>query len=202
MAGNTTQVIIVAQAAEGAAIVEDHAAETHATTEADGHAAPTVFPPFDASTFPSQLLWLALTFGFLYVFMSRVALPRVGNILDTRKSRIDTDLAEADRLQREATAAGEAYAEALAQARANANAIAEETRQGIKADIDARRAKVEADLGARLTQAEASIGATKTAALQHVDEIAAETAAALVAQLTGEVSEQQARDAVAAVTKG
>ena len=34
-----------------------------------------VFPPFDPSTFSSQLLWLALTFGFFYFFMARIVLP-------------------------------------------------------------------------------------------------------------------------------
>lgn len=202
MAGTTNQVIVVAQAGESAP-AEEHAAETHATTEADGgHHAPTVFPPFDTTTFASQLLWLALTFGFLLLFMSRVALPRIGGIIDTRKARIEGDLAEADRLQREATAAGVAYQEALAKARSNANAIAEETRQGIKDEIAGRRAKVEADLAARLSAAEASIGASKAEALGHVDEIATDTVVALVSRLSGEVSETQARDAVAAVTKG
>ena len=205
MAGRTNQVIVVAQAAEGehAAPADEHAAETHESTAADGgHHAPTVFPPFDSTTFASQLLWLALTFGFLLLFMSRVALPRIGGILETRKSRIDGDLAEADRLQSEATAAGEAYKQALAKARANANAIAEETRQGIKAEINGRRTGVEADLASRLATAEASIAATKNAALGNVSQIAAETAAALVARLAGEVTETQAREAVAAVSKG
>lgn len=204
MAGQTNQVIVVAQAAGGeAAPVEEHAAETHATTEADGgHHAPTVFPPFDTTTFASQLVWLALTFGFLLFFMSRVALPRIGGILETRRARIEGDLAEADRLQREATAAGQAYEAALTSARGNANAIAEETRQQIKGEIDARRKTVEADLAQRLSTAEAGIAATKASALGNVDEIAAQTAAALVAQLAGDVSEQQARDAVAAVTRG
>ena len=43
-----------------------------------------VFPPFDRSTFPSQLLWLAITFGLFYLFLKKVVLPRIGGILEVR----------------------------------------------------------------------------------------------------------------------
>ena len=50
------------------------------------------FPPFDSSTFSSQLIWLAITFGLFYYLMSRVALPRISGILETRSDRIAQDL--------------------------------------------------------------------------------------------------------------
>src|SRR5438309_10143703 len=52
------------------------------------------FPPFNSHTFASQLLWLALMFVALYLLMSRVALPRVGLILEARHRHIEADLAE------------------------------------------------------------------------------------------------------------
>ena len=58
------------------------------------------FPPFQKDTFASQLLWLALVFVALYLLMSRIALPRIGSILEARRQRIDGDLAEAARLKR------------------------------------------------------------------------------------------------------
>ena len=57
------------------------------------------FPPFESHTFGSQLLWLAITFGALYFLMSRIALPRVASILETRSDRIASDLGEAQRLK-------------------------------------------------------------------------------------------------------
>src|SRR5690606_8846956 len=161
-----------------------------------------VFPPFDPATYGNQLLWLALTFAFLYFLMSRVALPRIGGILESRRTRIEGDLKEAERLRVETERAAAAYEEALAQARANAHAIAEETRQGIRADIEGKRAKVESDLAKKVADAEAAITKTKQAALANVEDIAAETAAALVGQLTDKVSTEEARKAVAAVAKG
>lgn len=217
MVGEASRIIIVAQAeveslgealeegmAVGRELVDEelHEAgiETHAGTEADGHS--DVFPPFDSATFGSQLLWLALTFAFLYFMMSRVALPRIGGILESRQARIDGDLREAERLSQETERAAEAYEAALAEARANAHAIAEETRAGIKADIDMKRGSVEADLAAKVAAAEATIATSKTAALANVDTIAADTLQALMERLTDPVSDQQARNAVASVIGG
>jgi F-type H+-transporting ATPase subunit b len=174
----------------------------HAGTEVAGDAHHSdAFPPFDATTFGSQLVWLALTFVFLYVVMSRVALPRIGNIIDQRKARIDGDLAAADQARKKTDEAIAAYEAALAAARAKAHAMAEETRTAIRSDIDARRKRVEGELAAKVAAAEASIQAGKGEALGKVDEIAAETVQALVAQISGPVSIREARDAVARVGK-
>ncbi len=64
-----------------------------------------VFPPFDSTHFASQLLWLAITFGLFYLLMSKVIIPRIGGILETRHDRIAQDLDEASRLKGEADAA-------------------------------------------------------------------------------------------------
>lgn len=210
MAGNTTNIVVVAQAegqtapAPGAEGVvpgaEGIAATGEATAVPEGEAAG--FPPFEAENFGGQLLWLAVTFIFLYFVMSRAALPRIGGILETRRTRIEGDLKEAERLRLETDRALAAYEAALAEARQNAHAIAEETRSSIKADIDNKRKSVEEDLAGRVSQAEARIQQTKTAALGNVDAIAAETAQELVAKLAGKVTAQQARGAVAQVVKG
>ncbi len=215
MAGLTQNIIIVAQAdslqeGEVVAPAEQHAAEgghatdTHASTEAhggaDAHGA--AFPPFDPSGFAGQLLWLAISFGVLYLLMSRIALPQIGSIIETRRARIEGDLAEAERLRKETEKAAAAYEAALAEARKNAQAIAEETRGSIKADIDNRRADVEAGLNKRIADAEARIAATKTAALANVDEIAADAAQAVVARIAGGATVEEVRDAVAAVNRG
>jgi F-type H+-transporting ATPase subunit b len=87
------------------------------------------FPPFDAQTFASQLFWFALTFIVLYLLMSRVALPRIGTILEDRRKRIESDLAEAQRFKEASDAAIVAHEKALAEARGRAQALANETRE-------------------------------------------------------------------------
>lgn len=177
----------------------DPTADTHATTEAHGgeeHGS-GVFPPFDPATFPSQLLWLAITFGALYLLMSKVALPRIGGILENRKGIIDADLAAADASRQQTDAAIAAYEKALAEAKAKAQGIANENRDRIQADLAAKRGVVEADLTAKVTAAEQRIAVTKAEALTHVDEIATETARTVVTQLVGDVPADSVRAAVA-----
>ncbi len=173
------------------------------STEAQGgeehHGA---FPPFDPSTFGSQLLWLAITFAALYVLMAKVALPRIGEILEVRHDRIEGDLAEADRLRQKTDQAIADYEAALAEARKNAQAIAEATRAEIKHETEDSRTRVQLELDGRVSAAEASIQATKTEALTNVDEIAAQTAVAIVSSIAGKVSIADARAAVAEVVKG
>jgi F-type H+-transporting ATPase subunit b len=168
---------------------------TH-TTEAPGEQGGT-FPPFDSTTFPSQLVWLTLTFVILYVVMARVALPRVGSILESRRGRISADLAEAQRSKDGSDAAIAAYEKALAQARARAQTIAAETRERHAAKSEEERKALEAKLTARLAEAERTIGATKSAAMANVGTIATETAAAIVERLIGTTPSSQ--DVAAAV---
>lgn len=144
-----------------------------------------LFPPFDSSTYPSQLLWLAITFGLFYYIMAKMVLPRIGGILEDRSDRIAGDLAEAERLKQETDAAIAAYEQALAVARNKAHGIAQTTRDKLSADVAAKRATAEGDLASKLREAEDRIFGIKTAALDQVGEIATETTSALVEILLG-----------------
>ena len=64
-----------------------------------------------------QLIWLAITFGILYLLMVKVALPRIGGVIDARAAHIAKDLAAADKLRRETEEAIAAYEQALAEAK-------------------------------------------------------------------------------------
>lgn len=145
------------------------------------------FPPFDSQTFASQLFWLALAFIALYLLMSRIALPRIGSILDARRQRIEGDLAEAQRYKEASDAAIAAHEKALAEARGRAQALANETRAKAAAAAEARRKEVDAKLHARIAEAEKAIAAARSAAMANVRSIAGEAAGAIVERLTGSV---------------
>ena len=143
------------------------------------------FPPFQTETYPSQLLWLALTFGLFYYLMAKIALPRIASILEVRSDRIAQDLDEANRLKDESDAAIAAYEHDLAEARSRAHTIAQEARDKAKAEADAERAKVDEELSAKLEEAEKRIADIRTRAMGEVSTIASDTATELVSKLIG-----------------
>jgi F-type H+-transporting ATPase subunit b len=185
---------------------EEHGAapagEVREGTVAHGgeHAA---FPPFDPATFGSQLFWLAILFGLLYALMSRVALPRIGSILEERAARIASDLAESQRLKEASDAAIASHEQALAEARQNSHGIAQKARDAAKAEIAADRNRIETDLNAKLAAAEAEIGKVKDRALSEVDAIAKDAVETIVEVLVGtKVGKAEVESAVAAAMAG
>ncbi len=167
---------------------------TKATTEVPGGSggAKAPFPPFNSETFASQLLWFAIAFILLYVLMSRVALPRVGAIVEGRANRIADDLAAAQKLKDETDTALANYEKTLADARNNAQTIAGQTRDKLTAEADERRKTLEGKLHERLQDAERTIAQTKTSAMSNVRGIATDTASAIVERLIGNKPDQAA----------
>lgn len=142
-------------------------------------------PQLNFQDFGPQLFWLALTFVILYLLMSRLALPRVGNILDERQRRIDADLAAARTLREETDKAIADYEKALADAKARAQQIGREAREEMAAEMGRQRTEVDRQINEKMADAEKSITALKVSALSHTDEIATELTEDLVARLLG-----------------
>ena len=182
-------------------MADSHGGGETAHTEADGsHGG---FPPFESSTFASQLVSLAIAFVLLYVIVSRIALPRVGAVIDARQNKIEGDLAEAQKLKDESEAALKAYEADLASARSKAQAIGAETRDKLNAASEAERKALEDKLSARLADAEKTIAATRASAMSNVRGIAADAAGAIVQRLTGAAPDSNAvASAVDASLKG
>src|ERR1700730_9171403 len=131
--------------------------QSGAHTEADGgHGG--AFPPFDSSTFASQLVSLLIAFVALYLIVSRIALPRVGSVLDARANTIEGDLADAQKMKDESADALKYYESELAAARGRAQAIGTETREKLNAAADAERKTLEEKLAVKLADAEKNIG--------------------------------------------
>jgi F-type H+-transporting ATPase subunit b len=167
------------------------------TAHTETPAGQNAFPPFQTQNYPSQLVWLALTFILLYVLMSRVALPRIGSILAERSKRIADDIEAAQRLKERSDAAHAAYEKALADARSRAQGIANATRERQAAAAEETNKRLEAQLHERLAAAEQSIAATRTAAMGNVGGIAADAATAIVERLIGKAP--AASDVAAAI---
>ncbi len=142
-------------------------------------------PQLDFATWPPQIIWLLITFSILYLVISKFALPKIGGAIESRQNRIASDLDEAQRLKDDSEKAIAAYETALAEAKAKAHAIAQQTRDTLKAEIEAERATLDAQLNERLADAEARIAATKAEALKSVEQVASDAAGAIVSQLIG-----------------
>jgi F-type H+-transporting ATPase subunit b len=163
-------------------------------TQADvGHeAGHSNFPPFESGTFPSQLLWLAITFGALYYFMSRKALPQVGAVIQERKARIAKDLDEATGMQQKADAAAAAHQKSLANARTKAQELAQAARDQLAAESEAKRKALEAELATKFAAAERQIAGTRAQAMANVSSIARDAAGAIVERLIGRPAKPEA----------
>lgn len=163
-----------------------------------GHSAG--LPQLDPSTFPPQLVWLAITFGSLYYLMAKVALPRVSEVLEARQERITVDLEKATAYKDESTTVIAAYEQALADAQAQAQVVIGETVAQSEATAAARQAEFMADLSTRIKAIEARIQDARATALANVQNVAVDVAQDVVLRVAGlSVDKSKAEKAVAAV---
>lgn len=157
-----------------------------------------------SETFASQLFWLIIAFGLIYIVVGRGMLPKIEATVSQRDNRIAEDLAAAEHARALADETEEAYrvrteasrAEALKVTQAAKEASARETEQRVKA--------ADAEIGDRTAAAEARIRAAADATMSDIETVAAELAQEMVAKLSGaSVSRERAADAVkAAMTHG
>ena len=143
-------------------------------------------PQLDISTYPPQLIWLVLTFAVLYLIMSKVALPRITQILEERQLRIEDNLKKAENLKKEAEAAAQAYEKSLAEARAEAHGIMIDTGNRIAEDAARAQAALSETLDQETLAAEQRISAARDDAMDSLGYVAGEVAQAAAEKLTGE----------------
>jgi F-type H+-transporting ATPase subunit b len=160
-------------------------------------------PQLNVADFAPQLIWLAGIFCLLYLLMSKLVIPRVGGVLQERSDRITKDLTAAQRLKGETEQALANYEKAMSEAKARAQKISQENRDTLNGEINKERAAIEARITAQAVEADKRIMAARTRAMGSVNEIAGDSARAIVSQLIGhEVSAADALQAVAQAVAG
>lgn len=155
----------------------------HAATESHGGGG--AVPQFDPTYYGAQLFWLVISFIILYVLMARVALPRVGFVVEQRAQKIAQDLEQARHAQAEATGLQRSYETGLAITRNDAR---ETLAQGIAAAQAAQTAALAEQnqaLVARVRDAESRIDTAKQAALANIAPAVNALAADAVRKLAG-----------------
>lgn len=170
-----------------------------AATLAVGAAGPAMaeggLPQLDPKVFAPQAVWLAISFGLLYYIMSKVALPKIGAVVENRRQRIEADLAEAAKLKAESDAIMAEYQKVMADARAEARSLAQSVADAATKAATSAQDAVTREIAAQAKEAEARIDAAKNAALSNVRSIAVDVAEAAVSRLSGEAASRSTVEA-------
>lgn len=152
-------------------------------------------PQLDASKFAPQVIWLAISFAILYIVMSKVALPKIANVLEQRSILIDGNLKRAEELRLRAESARKAYDDALAAARADARERVKDVRDAAYAEAQKRSDGMDVKLAEQVKSAEANIAEARAKAMGDIKAATAEVAAAAVEKLIGEKIDNAVVDA-------
>jgi len=160
------------------------------------------FPQLDASTYPSQVFWLIVSFALLYVLMSKVALPGVSSVLEKRRAARQDDLDRASDLSAEASRIQHGYEYALSRAQETARETLAAAAQETSERLAAESARFAEEARKRVAAAEQSIASAKVEAQRSLADIAADIAADMTSAVAGvKAGKAEAQKAVGAVMK-
>lgn len=151
--------------------------------EANLEQAEVGMPQLDPTIFPNLIFWLLVSLVLLYLILTRVALPRIADVLAERSDAITNDLEMAALLKRRAADAEAAYNAALAAARDESTRIAAETKAQINKELATLMAKADAEIAAKSAESEKRIREIRDSATRSVEEVAVATAAEIVRAL-------------------
>ena len=172
---------------------------TNTGTEAPGKSG---FPPFDTTTYPSQIFWLTVTFVALLIVMWKLAGPRIGGVIAERKGRIQTELAKAEEHRKEAERAAAAYQAPILEARERARAASEAARSEMARETERANAMANEEVQRKTTDAQQRIAALQAQARAHITAAAEDAVVEIVARLTGDtISRDEAAAAVREAVK-
>jgi len=138
----------------------------------------------------AQVVWLVIILVALYFILANWALPGVGAVLADRAHRIQVDLDAAHAAKAEADAAIAELHAAIKAARDEAQAEVTKATDAAKAEAARQAEALARKLDEQLSRAEAEISAARAEAMTAIRPIATETAALLVARLTGNAPDE------------
>ena len=127
-------------------------------------------PQLNPEFFVSQLFWLVVTFSFLFVFLWRVSLPRIGNVLEKRERKISEDLSAAKELQAEASKIQETIENQLKQARADASEMIKSSSISLQDKAQVELKKLDKELEAKIDESAKAIETSKSQLVSQIQE--------------------------------
>lgn len=147
--------------------------------------------------YASQLFWLAIFFGLIFVVIGLGMLPKIQATVDERDAKIAADLKVAEGAREHADALEEEYRAAMDRARAEAAKAAADAKAEAAKATEKSVAKADKAIAAKIDKATAKITEARATALAEIEGVAADAAQALVGRVAGlKVSEAAAKAAV------
>ena len=154
-------------------------------------------PQLNPEFFVSQLFWLVVTFSFLLVFLWRVSLPRIGNILEKRERKINEDLTVAKELQSEAENIQDKIEQQLKQARSDASELIKSSSASFQDKAQHEITKLEKELDEKITDSSNKIEKSKNESLNQIQSQINEITKLTLSKVTSfEVSDDEIKNAV------
>ncbi len=154
------------------------------------------------NTYLSQIFWLVVCFAVLFFFLRNVALPKVSEVLETRRRKIEGDLEKAAALKAEAEAILAQYQKAMGESRERAQALLRQASEDAQKRAQAAQDTLGHRLAAEVKQAEGRIALARKDALANIERVAADLAQAATERMIGaQVDAATAQAAVGAVVR-
>tara|TARA_B100001093_G_scaffold249281_1_gene238704 strand:+ start:148 stop:738 length:591 start_codon:yes stop_codon:yes gene_type:complete len=142
-------------------------------------------PQLNPEFWISQIFWLTITFGILYIVLSKLILPKISANLESRKLRISDNIEAADRQREESEVKLKEYEEIISKSKTEAKNIFNITRDKALKDIDSKREILDKQINEEIKKAEDEINQLKKDAPAKINKIAIETAKELTQKLIG-----------------
>ena len=154
-------------------------------------------PQLNPEFFVSQLFWLVVTFSFLLVFLWRISLPRIGNILEKRERKINEDLTAAKELQSEAENIQDKIEQQLKQARSDASELIKSSSTRFQDKAQKEISKLEKELDEKITDSSNKIEKSKNQALNQIQSQINEITKLTLSKVTSfDVTDDEIKNAV------
>ena len=142
-------------------------------------------PQLNPEFWVSQIFWLTLTFGFLYLVLSKLILPKISANLESRKSQILDNVEAADKQREESESKLKEYEEIISKSKNEAKNIYNQAREKALKDINAKRVVLDKQIENEIKKAEDEINQLRKDAPTKINKIAIETASELTKKLIG-----------------
>ena len=142
-------------------------------------------PQLNPEFWISQIFWLTLTFGILYIVLSKLILPKISDNLESRKSQILENIEAAEKQRQNSEEKLKEYEEIVSKSKMEAKSIFNQAREKALKDISAKKEVLDKQIDEEISKAEQEIKELQSGAAEKINKIAIDTSSELIQKLIG-----------------